>query len=1004
MAGVCLVRDVVHSGCALPPAHGRSGLVRPHAARPRRRLAGSVAAVSSALLAALAVGTASATPPDDPQPPVVVQSAFLKAASARAGARFGKAVAMSGDTAVVGAPCDSSPARGVNGDPSQTGAPCAGAVSVFVRQGETWVLQAYLKASNADAGDAFGESVAISGDTIVVGAPREDSAATSVNGDASDNSAPDAGAAYVFVRRGSAWTQEAYLKGAYTAGAGLHGQDPKQLFGTSVAISGDTIAIGAQGTLMGRAMYALRAGSLYVFGRSSAGWVQQVHLHAEQRLAFNPTRTDYGINGTHPAFLHLGRALALSGDTLAVSGMVPAARLPQCVGGRASRHPDGEDAVFLFVRSGTTWREEACLVRDVPPATGSEPLARRYPEPSDLPPALVWYDDFGAALALEGDTLLVGAPLEVAATVPVPHGAPGIGGVGYVFRRGTSSWTKEARLLAPPDWNAERLGLAVALQGNTAVLGTSVNAATVFTREATVWTPVQRLHPDAGDTTDGFGTAVALSGAGALIGAPDEDSDATGVDGDQANNRALNAGAAYVFRPLPMGFTPGALTRGAAGGAVTVVYTAIAQDTTWTVSGLPPWLSVTPASGRGSAVLTLGIAAQAPGAAARTATVTVGTATLSVTQASAPTVTLDGMGDWLAPSTGGTTTVSLRAAAGTPWTVSSGAPWLTVTPATGTGSAVLTLQIASQAYDAPARSTSLAVGPQSMVVRQLRAQVPDPPSHLRATLAGSQLTLSWDAPTAPVDLSHLLIEYGLAPGQRLGVITTPATTRERTVTAPPGRYFIRLRSANSLGLSAPSAELEVRVGQPASPPGRPHDLSAAVNGQRVALSWQRPADSQRVTGYVVEAGPADAAAVTGALPVGLNSTYAVDDVPPGLYRVRVRAVNDEGVGEPSEDLLVAVGDVPPPPGRPSALAVFHQPPHVTLRWSAPASGGPPLGYILEVGSREGLADLGQLPMTGTSFAFRNDAVPPGQYWIQVRAIGTSGPGLPSNALTLRIER
>src|SRR5690349_20279044 len=90
--------------------------------------------------------------------------------------------------------------------------------------------QAYVKASNTDPIDNFGQSVAVSGDTMVVGAPGEDSTATGVNGDQSDNSAAGSGAAYVFVRQGTNWVQQAYLKASNVA----------LDFGRSVAVSGDT--------------------------------------------------------------------------------------------------------------------------------------------------------------------------------------------------------------------------------------------------------------------------------------------------------------------------------------------------------------------------------------------------------------------------------------------------------------------------------------------------------------------------------------------------------------------------------------------------------------------------------------------------------------------------------------------------------------------------------------------------------------------------------------------
>ena len=107
-------------------------------------------------------------------------------------------MAISDDTLVVGAYGEDSGATGVGGDESDDSAPSAGAAYVFVRSGATWSQQAYLKASNTGSSDYFGRSVAISDDTLVVGAYGEDSGATGVGGDESDDSANYSGAAYVF--------------------------------------------------------------------------------------------------------------------------------------------------------------------------------------------------------------------------------------------------------------------------------------------------------------------------------------------------------------------------------------------------------------------------------------------------------------------------------------------------------------------------------------------------------------------------------------------------------------------------------------------------------------------------------------------------------------------------------------------------------------------------------------------------------------------------------------
>jgi hypothetical protein len=144
------------------------------------------------------------------------------------GAQFGYSISISGDTFVAGAIRED-----VNGYMD------AGAAYVFVRSGSSWTQQARLKASNPGELDRFGESVSISGNYIVVGAMYEDSNAKGVGGSQTDNSARESGAAYVFVRSGTTWTQQAYLKPSNTR--------EFFRFGASVSISGDVIVVGAPG-------------------------------------------------------------------------------------------------------------------------------------------------------------------------------------------------------------------------------------------------------------------------------------------------------------------------------------------------------------------------------------------------------------------------------------------------------------------------------------------------------------------------------------------------------------------------------------------------------------------------------------------------------------------------------------------------------------------------------------------------------------------------------------
>ncbi len=173
------------------------------------------------------------------------QQAYIKASNTDANDLFGSALALSldGNTLAVGAAAEDSNVTGINGDQSNNAQLDSGAVYVFTRSDSTWSQQAYVKASNTDAGDQFGNVVALSsdGNTLAVGAVAEDSNATGVNGIQLDNTKREAGAAYVFTRRGSSWLQQSYIKASTT--------DVFNQLGSAVALSadGNTLAVGAFG-------------------------------------------------------------------------------------------------------------------------------------------------------------------------------------------------------------------------------------------------------------------------------------------------------------------------------------------------------------------------------------------------------------------------------------------------------------------------------------------------------------------------------------------------------------------------------------------------------------------------------------------------------------------------------------------------------------------------------------------------------------------------------------
>jgi hypothetical protein len=463
----------------------------------------------------------------------LAQHAYGKASNTGAGDAFGSRVALSGDTLVVAAERESSAAQGVNGNQADDSAEDSGAVYVFRRSGTAWQQEAYLKASNTGAGDLFGYSVALSGDTLAIGAIFEDSAARGVGSDEDDDSALDSGAVYVFRRTGTTWQQEAYLKASNT-GAG-------DQFGGSVALSGDTLAVGANGEASAAVGVdgdqddnaAANSGAVYVFRRNGTDWQQEAYLKA----------SNTGVLDT------FGVGLALSGDTLAV-GAPSEDSAAQGVGGdQDDNSATNSGAVYVFRRNGTTWQQEVYLK-----ASNSELQER-----------------FGDAVALSGDTLAVGAVGEDSAAVGVggdqDDNTAGASGAVYVFRHTGAAWQQEAYLKASNTEASDQFGYSVALSGDTLAVGSYVEASAAqgvdgnqddnsarqcgavyaFRRTGTTWQQQAYLKASNAATEDAFGIAIAVSGDAVAVGASGEDSAALGVNGDQADDTAAISGAVYVF-------------------------------------------------------------------------------------------------------------------------------------------------------------------------------------------------------------------------------------------------------------------------------------------------------------------------------------------------------------------------------------------------------------------------------------------------------------------------
>ena len=310
------------------------------------------------------------------------QQSYIKASNTNIGDHFGQALSMSldGQTLAVAAIDEDSNAIGINGDQTNNNATSSGAVYVFTQQGAHWKQQAYIKASNTDKEDQFGKALSLSGDarTLVVGAYLEDSRASGINGEQTDNSVHHAGAVYVFVQAGKHWQQQAYIKSSDTALV--------EYFGRSLSVNGDgsTLVVGADfdsqkgTTAMKRRGSLTRTGLVYVFNRVGSNWIQQGKVMA-------------GRIGVRDNF---GTALSLNqdGNILAVGADFDNSNAKGVNGDAKNNLTSYAGAVYIFERVGEKWHQQA------------------YVKASNTD----WYDDFGGAVSIsaDGKTLAVGASEE----------------------------------------------------------------------------------------------------------------------------------------------------------------------------------------------------------------------------------------------------------------------------------------------------------------------------------------------------------------------------------------------------------------------------------------------------------------------------------------------------------------------------------------------------------------------------------------------------------------
>ena len=398
--------------------------------------------------------------------------------------KFGFSVAVVGDVAVVGMPDDDES----GGD--------SGAAFVFSRVDGVWTQKYKLKTNDAVEDDGFGTSVAFDGSTIVVGAPFDD---------------VKKGATYLFVEPDDGWdnpsgtgtvdlTETAKLTAPNAAAA--------DEFGNSVAVDGDTVVVGAYGR-------DVSTGVAYVFTKpgtdansdGSIDWKDWASLSADGKVALTANLT---IDG------------AASGDEFGNSVAIDANTIVVGASGDDGDALEFTGSAFVFVMPGSGgWVSTSTAAKLTASTRGDN-------------------DYFGRSAAIDGDTIVVGAD-EAENTV---DGSQVKTGSAYVFTKPGTGWatdTETAKLTASDSVVTDKFGYAVALDGDTVVVGaygndSSRGSAYVFTKPASGWddgTETAKLTPSDGRQTHKFGSSVAIDGDTVVVGAENKD--------------ANDVKAAYVF-------------------------------------------------------------------------------------------------------------------------------------------------------------------------------------------------------------------------------------------------------------------------------------------------------------------------------------------------------------------------------------------------------------------------------------------------------------------------
>ena len=422
---------------------------------------------------------------------------------------------------------------------------------------------AYLKASNAETNDHFGnggtlegKGVALSGDgrTLAVSAPYESSGAKGVNGKQDDNSVYSSGAVYIFVNRNGKWAQQAYLKASNPGLSYRFGHEISlSQDGNTLAVSAHFEASSAKGINGDQNDHSIpQAGAVYVFTRAGDTWSQQAYVKASN--TGEASKSNQIGKGDQFGF---SVGLSADGNTLAVGAISEDSGAKGVNGDQNDNSQQSSGAVYVYTRAGTTWSQQAYIKASNTDAN----------------------DLFGYAVGLsaDGNTLAASAYDEDSSAREIngvmDKTRRGAGAI-YVFSRTGSDWKQTAYLKASNAEAGDSLGydMAISQDGNTIAggaadedcftpginpagcdndvkLDSSTGAVYVFVRSNGTWTQqafIKSSHPN---KEDWFGSRLNISGDGntLAVGAQLENGGSKGINGNQADLSAEDSGALYLF-------------------------------------------------------------------------------------------------------------------------------------------------------------------------------------------------------------------------------------------------------------------------------------------------------------------------------------------------------------------------------------------------------------------------------------------------------------------------